>query len=69
MELAILGEQKTAKVIELLEEMRRDNPNLRNRVDHEAAAMAIPADPQTVFEAIKSSHAEAELVGEADADE
>ncbi len=31
LELAILSEQKTAKVIELLEEMRRDNPNLRNR--------------------------------------
>ena len=61
LELAILNEQKTAKVIELLEEMRRDNPNLRNRVDHEAASMAIPADPQAVLEAIKTSHAEAEL--------
>ena len=69
LELAILSEQKTAKVIELLEEMRRDNPNLRNRVDHEAAAMAIPADPQAVLEAIKSSHAEAELLGEADVPE
>ena len=33
LELAILNEQKTAKVIELLEEMRRDSPNLRNRRD------------------------------------
>ncbi len=71
LELAILNEQKTAKVIELLEEMRRDNPNLRNRVDHEAAAMAVPADPQAVLDAIKISHAEAELLdgpGRAEAD-
>ena len=61
LELAILNEQKTAKVIELLEEMRRDNPNLRDRLDHEAAAMAVPADPQAVLDAIKTSHAEAEL--------
>ena len=46
--------------------MRRDNPNLRNRVDQEAAAMAIPADPQAVLEAIKSSDAGAKLLGEAD---
>ena len=64
LELAILSEQKTAKVIELLEEMRRDSPALRNRVDEEAAAMAVPADPQSVLEAIKESHAEAELLEE-----
>ncbi len=67
LELAILNEQKTAKVIELLEEMRRDNPNLRNRIDVEAAAMAVPADPQAVLDAIKVTHAEAELLEEADA--
>jgi len=55
LELAIVGEQKSAKIIALLEEMRRDNPNLRNRVDTEAAAMAVPADPQAVLDAIKES--------------
>ena len=55
LELAILGEQKSAKIIALLEEMRRDNPNLRNRVDEEAAAMSIAADPQAVLDAIKES--------------
>ncbi len=58
LELAILGEQKSAKIIELLEEMRRDDPSLRNRVDHEAAAMSLPADPQAVLDAIKDSHDE-----------
>ncbi len=55
LELAIVGEQKSAKIIALLEEMRRDNPNLRNRVDAQAAAMAVPADPQAVLDAIKES--------------
>ena len=55
LELAIVSEQKSAKIIALLEEMRRDNPNLRNRVDAEAVAMAVPADPQAVLDAIKDS--------------
>ena len=62
LELSILSEQKTAKIIQLMEEARRDNPGLRNRVDEEAAAMAIPADPQSVLNAIKETHAEAELL-------
>jgi uncharacterized membrane protein len=55
LELAMLSEQKLAKVIELLEESRRDNPLVRNRVDEEAEAMAQPADPQSVLEAIKET--------------
>ena len=51
-ELAILSEQKTAKIIALLEEMRRDNPLLRDRVDEEAEALAMPADPGAVLDAI-----------------
>lgn len=57
LELAILGEQKTAKVIQLLEEVRRDNPLIHDRVDPEAEVMAQPADPRTVLEAIKETHA------------
>ena len=62
LELAILSEQKTAKVIQLLEESRRDNPLIRDRVDQEAEAMAQPADPQSVLDAIKETHAEAEQI-------
>ena len=58
LELAILSEQKTAKVIELLEESRRDNPLIRNRVDQEADAMAKPADPHSLLETIKDTHVE-----------
>jgi uncharacterized membrane protein len=57
LELAMLGEQKTTKVIQLLEESRRDNPLIRNRVDQQAEAMARPADAQSVIEAIEETRA------------
>ena len=65
LELAILSEQKTTKVIRLLEESRRDNPLIHNRVDQEAEAMARPADPQSVINAIKETQGEAEQIGTA----
>jgi len=58
LELAILSERKTAKIIQLLEELRRDSPQVEDRVDEESAAMAQPSDPQAVAEAIKSTHAD-----------
>ncbi len=56
MELAIVSEQKIAKVIQLLEESRRDNPMIQNRVDAEADTMAQPSDPETVLVAIAEAH-------------
>lgn len=56
LELAILGEQKLAKIIQLLEESRRDNPLLDNRVDASAAALATPVDPLSLGHTIKRSH-------------
>lgn len=65
LELAILSEQKNAKIIALLEEMRRDNPLLRNRVDEEAEALSVPADPQAVLDALQETQSELDiLVGE-----
>ena len=55
LELAILSEQKTAKVVALLEELRRDSPAVRDRVDTQADVMARPADPQSVIDAIKET--------------
>ena len=52
LELAILSEQKIAKVIQLLEESRRDNPILRNRLDPEAETMGRAANTQSVLNAI-----------------
>jgi uncharacterized membrane protein len=62
LELAILSEQKTAKVIQLLEEVRRDNPLIHNRVDQEAEAMAQPADPKSVLNVIEETHVKAERI-------
>jgi uncharacterized membrane protein len=63
LELAILSEQKATKVIQLLEEARRDNPLIKDRVDQEAEEMAQPSDPQTVLGKIEESHAEAKEFG------
>jgi uncharacterized membrane protein len=53
LELAILSEQKTAKIIALLEELRQDHPDIHDRIDREAAALSEPTDPQLVLETIK----------------
>lgn len=55
LELSILSEQKSAKIIELLEEMRRDDPHISDRQDDHAAALAKPADPNAVLDALKSN--------------
>jgi len=58
LQLTILGEQKTAKVIALLEELRRDLPMIHDRVDHEARAMAEPSDPHSLLHALRETEAE-----------
>ena len=59
LELAILGEQKSAKIVALLEEFRRNDPNQGDHRDEIAEALAKPADPQAVLEAIKAAHGNA----------
>jgi uncharacterized membrane protein len=53
LELAMLSEQKTAKIISLLEQLRQDHPDIQDRVDKEADAMSSPADSRSVLEALK----------------
>lgn len=55
LQLGILSEKKSAKIIELLEEIRRDSPRLANRVDEDAEALSMPADPKLVLDAIKEN--------------
>jgi uncharacterized membrane protein len=55
LQVALLSERKTAKVIELLEELRRDLPLVHNRADPQAEAMAQPADTGQVVGAIKET--------------
>ena len=59
LELAILSEQKTAKVIELLEEFRRDSPHMPDRIDGEAERMSTPSDPKSVIDDLREADLEA----------
>ncbi len=59
LELGLLAEQKSAKAIALLEELRRDSPHIRDRVDIQADEMAQPADPHRVIDAIQEARVEA----------
>jgi uncharacterized membrane protein len=52
LQVNLLGEQKAAKLISLLEELRRDLPNVPNRPDRVAEAMSSSVDPETVLSAM-----------------
>jgi uncharacterized membrane protein len=45
LEINLLAERKATKIIALLEELRRDLPNVHNRVDPVADAMSASVDP------------------------
>jgi uncharacterized membrane protein len=53
LELSILNDRKISKVIELIEEVRRDSPTIVDRVDGEANSMSTPSDTHAVLKAIK----------------
>lgn len=52
LQVALLTEQRTAKLIELIEELRRDLPGVRERPDDAAQAMAQASDPAAIIEAL-----------------
>ena len=54
LELAILSEHKIAKVIQLLEELRRDSPHVQDRDDLQAREMGEPADAGSVLAAVRA---------------
>jgi uncharacterized membrane protein len=56
LQLALLADQKSAKIIRLLEELRHNDPDQSSDPDHEAEAMAKPADPEAVMAEIKATH-------------
>ena len=53
LQVNLLAEQKIAKVIALMEELRRDLPNVKNRHDAEAEAMSESADAHAVLDALE----------------
>jgi uncharacterized membrane protein len=52
LKVTLLTEQKAAKMIDLLEELRRDLPNVRDRHDSEAAALKQGMRPDAVLAAL-----------------
>lgn len=54
LQVNLLAEKKIAKLIALVEELRRDMP-IRDRYDAEAEAMEQPADPRVVADALTNN--------------
>jgi uncharacterized membrane protein len=52
LKVTLLTEQKAAKLIDLLEELRRDLPNVKNRHDPGAASLQQPMSPDHVLAAL-----------------
>ena len=55
LELSLQNAQKISKVIELLEELRRDSPNVRDRTDPEAEDMSHRRSETEILENIPGS--------------
>ncbi len=60
LQINLLTEQKIAKLIELMEELRTDLPNIRARYDWEAQIMQQATDPQIVLNILQENLAQAE---------
>ena len=52
LKVTLLTEQKAAKLIDLIEELRRDLPNVKNRQDSEAASLQQSMNPDLVLAAL-----------------
>jgi len=53
LQISLLSDEKTSKIIAMLEEIRRESPNLMGKPDHEAEELAKPADAPSVLSAIE----------------
>lgn len=49
LQVTLLTEQKASKIIDLLEELRRDLPNVKDRHDAKSAVLREPANPEHVL--------------------
>jgi uncharacterized membrane protein len=55
LQLNLITEQKIAKLISLVEELRTDLPNVKNRADLEAEIMQQAIDPQAILEVLQQN--------------
>lgn len=53
LQISLLSDEKTSKIIAMLEELRRDDPHLPDKPDREADELAQPADAPSVLGAIE----------------
>jgi uncharacterized membrane protein len=58
LQVNLLAEEKSSKIIKMLEELRRDLPGVTDKPDHEADELAHPADPKAVLSAIERENEE-----------
>jgi hypothetical protein len=56
LQMTTLAEAKVAKVIDLVERLRSDNPFVEDRADPQAQAMVEATDPKRVIEVIEKRH-------------
>ena len=63
LQLNLLTEQKAAKLIGLLEEMRAELPELSKRRDLEAEIMQQTTDPQAILDILRENLAQSEQAG------
>lgn len=54
LQFVVLTKQRSAKIINLLKELRQDIPNVRNRIDQEAEVMQRPTKPEAILEALET---------------
>jgi len=66
LQVNLLAEHKVAKLIALVEELRRDLPMVRDRIDHEANAMQEAVDPHAMLAALERATDSAPPEGQAE---
>ena len=60
LQISLMVEHRTAKIIQLLEELRRDIPIVRDRVDVEAEVLQRSADPEQILAALEHKLSESQ---------
>ena len=58
LQISLLTERKITKVIELIERIRKEHPQLSDPTDKETADMMMPADPRVVMEHLDQAQEE-----------
>lgn len=58
LQVNLLSEKKAAKIIQLLEELRGDLPNVKQRHDPDANVLQKSPDPESIVDALEARDAE-----------